>query len=89
MKIKSSSSLPPDAHSLKQAILRAHWQTCYWLRCTEQSVESLSFEGCGWKWSSEVSSLKAMGQISKVTVKTPLFQRNARDIKRYQTETDS
>ena len=27
MKIKSSLSLPPDPHSLKQAILRVHWQT--------------------------------------------------------------
>ena len=58
MKVKSSLSLPPDPHSLKQAILRAHWQTYYWLRCTEASVANLSFEGCGWKWSSEEPFLK-------------------------------
>ena len=58
MKIKSSLSLPPDPHLLKQAILRAHWQTYYWLRCTEASVESLSAEDCGWQWSFEERSLK-------------------------------
>ncbi|CAM1319293.1 Uncharacterised protein r2_g2746 [Pycnogonum litorale] len=58
MKVKSSLSLPPDPHSLKQAILRAHWQTYYWLRCTEALVENLSSEGCGWKWSPEESCLK-------------------------------
>lgn len=58
MKVKSSLSLPPDLHSLKQAILRAHWQTYYWLRCTEAQVEDLSFEGCGWTWVVQESRIK-------------------------------
>ena len=35
MKVKSSLSLAPDSHSLKQAILRAHWQAYHWLYCVQ------------------------------------------------------
>ncbi len=47
LKVKSSLSISPVTSSLKQAILRAHWQFYHWLRCTEAIVEHLAWEACG------------------------------------------
>ncbi|XP_065053639.1 uncharacterized protein LOC135682604 [Rhopilema esculentum] len=53
MKSKSSSSIPPDPDSVKQAIRRANYQVFHWVRCCEVNIETVSFENHGWKWDKE------------------------------------
>ena len=48
-KVKGSVSLPADPDSMKQAILRVHHQLYYWLRLDIEMIESIPFEGNGWK----------------------------------------
>ncbi len=46
---KSSSTLPPDPDSFKQAILRAHYQCFVWLRCLSPNSETPPLTSNGWK----------------------------------------
>ena len=48
-KIKGSVSLPADPDSMRQAILRVHHQLYYWLRLDVEVVNTIPFEGNGWK----------------------------------------
>ena len=43
MKTNSSETLPPDPDSVKQAVLRVHYQVYYWLRCGKRIVEEIEF----------------------------------------------
>ncbi len=48
MKTKSSLALPPDPDSMRQAILRVHYQCFYWLRFHMTTVPQISLESNGW-----------------------------------------
>ena len=38
--VKSSSSMPPDLHSVEEAIKRVNYQVFQWLHCTEKDIGS-------------------------------------------------
>ena len=54
MKTKSSQSIPPDPDSLRQALLRVHYQVYNWLRFDTKMVVYLNFEHFGWKNDAQV-----------------------------------
>lgn len=49
MKTKTSMSIPPDQHSMVQAIKRVHYQAFHWYRCTDIRIPNISLEDHGWK----------------------------------------
>ena len=50
---RQSKSLPPDIQSLKQALLRVHYQMYSWLRYNLLVIEELNMEEYGWQVDSE------------------------------------
>ena len=53
MRTKTSTMIPPDPDSLREAIKRVHYQLHYWLSCTKINIEHISYAEFGWKWCKE------------------------------------
>ena len=49
LKTKASLAIPPDPDSLRQAMLRVHFQAYYWLQCDSNRVTDIKAEDNGWK----------------------------------------
>ena len=47
-KKKSSLTIPPDPASCKQAIIRVHYQCCYWVQCLRPVIKELPLESHGY-----------------------------------------
>ena len=53
LKTKSSKALPPDPDSLRQALLRVHYQVYYWLGYKKKIINEIAFEDFGWTFDGE------------------------------------
>ncbi len=49
LKVKTSSSIPPDPDSVKQAIKRVNLPVFQWICCCQREIGDASFKRNGWK----------------------------------------
>ena len=55
LKVKSSSSIPPDPHSVEKVIKNVTYQVFQWLHSTEKDKLSVSIKEHGWRWNEEAN----------------------------------
>ena len=78
IKTKSSQALPPDADSLKQALLRVHYQVFHWLRCNKRQIPSISLEDKGWTIDTEESVVRTIWFIAELIFNLNVFKYHIR-----------